>query len=319
MKLPFTFGVRLIFRLILPGLILAAAFYPLCDVVLFWLGAELGFRTIYPFETIFWGWLIVLLDMPIYMLFEGRRYWPETLISFGKLCELKRLRRLTGKAGREMRLSNYRVYLEKNIALLDFPIDADGEPIVQYPTKLGNLLAAYEGYPSVKYQLDAIFYWSRIWVALDKDLREEMDTSQSLADSAIYVSFACWLSTATLIVYAMIYPWHTRIHLQYLPSTPILIGLSCLCGVGGYFFYRASLAAHRQYGELFKALFDQFRTSLVFVDDVAEHVARLGGASKVKFDRKDIAWFRAISAGIGLGLLARSLTTRLRLGANVHK
>jgi hypothetical protein len=283
-KLPFTFGIRLIFRLILPGLILAAAFYPLCHVVFFWLGAKLGFLTIYPFETVFWGWLIVLLDMPIYMLFEGRRYWPETLISFGKSCELKRLRKLTRKAGRDMRRSNHRVYLEANISLLDFPIGVDGQPTVQYPTKLGNLLAAYESYPSVKYQLDAIFYWPRIWIMLDKDLREEIDTSQSLADSAIYVSFASWVSAATLIFYAMIYPWHARLDIQYLPSRSVLVGLSFLCGVGGYFFYRASLAVNRQYAELFKALFDQFRSSLVFVDDVAAHVARRGGAPGVNRD-----------------------------------
>jgi len=39
--------------------------------------------------------------------------------------------------------------------------------------------------------------------------------------------------------------------------------------------YRVALFAQEQYGELFKALFDQFRGKLDFVDDVAKRVGRL--------------------------------------------
>src|SRR5579864_8580919 len=79
MKFPFDFSVTLIFRLIFPGLVLALALLPLLIFVLSTEGITVPFSTLIPMEAVVLGWLIVLLDQPIYMLYEGRRYWPGFL------------------------------------------------------------------------------------------------------------------------------------------------------------------------------------------------------------------------------------------------
>ena len=41
-----------------------------------------------------------------------------------------------------------------------------GEPAAEWPTRLGNAIAAFEQYSDNRYGLDAIFYWPRIWINL---------------------------------------------------------------------------------------------------------------------------------------------------------
>ena len=75
MKLPFEFGIKLLFRLVFPGLIFAAAMVPLVHWGLHALGMKIKVLYLFPFEAILWGWLFFICDMHIYMLFEGRCYW----------------------------------------------------------------------------------------------------------------------------------------------------------------------------------------------------------------------------------------------------
>src|SRR5262249_2356964 len=83
-----------------------------------------------------------------------------------------------------------------------YPINKDGEAYVQYPTRLGNIIESFENYPNVKYGLDSVFYWYRLWVVLDKDLREEIDSAQAVVDSTVYISFVLYVSGLVMLVYA---------------------------------------------------------------------------------------------------------------------
>src|SRR2546423_1779027 len=79
MKFPFDFNVTLIFRLIFPGVVLALAFLPLFAYALKSEHISVSLAALIPCEAVVLGWLVVLLDQPIYMLYEGRRYWPNFL------------------------------------------------------------------------------------------------------------------------------------------------------------------------------------------------------------------------------------------------
>src|SRR5258707_9551908 len=94
MKLPFEFGPKLIFRLVFPGVVLAAATTPLVNELLDIAAMPVKFEYLFPIETIAWGWLVVVCDMHIYMLFEGRRYWPEAIRGFFMHRERVRLQKL---------------------------------------------------------------------------------------------------------------------------------------------------------------------------------------------------------------------------------
>jgi len=74
MKLPVSVGNKLFFRMVLPGIILAAALSRLSQSILQLYGLKISIVYVFPIETILFGWLILTLDMPIYMLFEGRRF-----------------------------------------------------------------------------------------------------------------------------------------------------------------------------------------------------------------------------------------------------
>lgn len=273
MKLPFDFGVRFILRLVAPGALLAGVSLPAARVLTGVIHPGLSDPILYVAVGLLFGFALLLLDMPIYMLLEGRRFWPAWLVRWGVRRQSARLAGLRFKAD-EVR-EPWRIELD--ILAHQYPVDrVTGEPHASYPTRLGNLLASFETYPTVKYGLDGVFYWPRLWLAIDKDLREELDSAQAVVDGAIYCTFAFLLSAAICLAY-----WH------WLPSSawwhwPVgaatCLGLSVLC-------YRLALPRYAQYGELFAAAFDQHRDKLKIID-LAELDAHKGHLNQSRTERE---------------------------------
>ncbi|MFN2498659.1 MAG: hypothetical protein ABR557_06185, partial [Pyrinomonadaceae bacterium] len=200
MKFPFDFSIKLIFRLVLPGFLLTLGFFPVLKIVLQmngWLDkGEYAFIAL----IILFGWAIAICDMRIYMLFEGRRYWPTRLRSFFQEREKKRLER----ALENVKSTDECIRLEGFFNLRNFPQDDYGNYTSPMPSRLGNLLTAFEEYSYTRYGEDSIFYWPRIWLKIDKDTREEIDNSQALADSTLYASFALLLSGGFWLLYSFV-------------------------------------------------------------------------------------------------------------------
>jgi hypothetical protein len=307
MKLPLEFALKFVFRLVFPGVILAAAAVPLVHWVVHASEIPIKFEYLYPVEVIGWGWIIVVCDMHIYMLFEGRRYWPTFLREWMLAREGKRLKRIQDEiqdnAPRPQDDPNrtWR-YLEASVRLLTFPRNKDGKPFVQNPTRLGNVIVAYEHYSYANYGIDAVFYWYRLWVLLDKDLREELDNAQALVDSTVYVSFVFCVSGVLMFIYAGLGAMaycdalaSAAISLPYVPKPSILVAFGVACFVIARVIYCLSLHAHAQYGETFKAVFDQHRAKLNF-DDVVQTVAGFTRNpmlphTKSRREKFRIAWF----------------------------
>jgi hypothetical protein len=303
MKLPFDFGIKLIFRLAFPGAILAAAMVPAVHAILHALGICIKFEYLFPIEVIAWGWAIVVSDMPIYMLFEGRRYWPPPLRQLLMWCQRRRLKRLSDIVLNRSPNLDRRRSLEAGVEYGFYPIDKHSTAYVQHPTRLGNIIETFETYPNIKYGLDGVFYWYRLWVVLDKDLREEIDSSQAVVDSTVYISFVLYVSAVVMLVYAGIratahlnWPymhWLSAIELPNVLAASVLCGMAAACLVIGFAVYRLSLPAHAKFGELFKSVFDQYRSKLVF-DDVLKEVACIMGDQSLRFksqrEKNQIVW-----------------------------
>lgn len=119
MKLPFDFGTKLIFRLVLPGLILGIATAPLIFAFAHLIRVDVDQLEILVLGTLFWGWIITLADMPIYMLYEGRRFWPKRLRDLGLTRERRRLASIQRNVTPELARSDRRRYLENSIELLE--------------------------------------------------------------------------------------------------------------------------------------------------------------------------------------------------------
>lgn len=291
MKLPLTFGTdQLLFRLVLPGLILALVLWP---AVVSIGGAPVDSLLYLPVVALFGGWLLGLCDTQIYMLYEGRRYWPMRLLGRALRREQRRLRRLETSAERARTSGDRQRYLEACSDIARFPLAPDGERYAAMPTRLGNLMYEYELYPSCKYGLDSVFFFYRIWVSIDKDLRDEIDRKQASVDGALYLSFVLALAALWFFVWfglllaadsygrsvQVLSPWllaGESIELAWALPTWVNLQLSGICLVLAYGVYRLSLYAHAQYGEFFKALFDQHRSRLQH-QDLLEYLAEATG------------------------------------------
>lgn len=245
MKLPFEFGIKLIFRLVIPGFFISLGFLPVLRASLEGGGWADKFEYVFVISIIFFGWLIIISDMWVYMIYEGRRFWPGPVAHFfierekrrlaGLLARAgitesekfmrkeKRLERIAGKIENEAgvdeggllekakgRLETYhnaqgQVTNEAYFELRRFPINNDGQYHAPFPSRLGNLWDAFESYSGRVYGIDSVFYWYRIWLLLGNDLREEVDNRQAIVDSTVYTSFAFYAAALVWFFYAAIY------------------------------------------------------------------------------------------------------------------
>lgn len=279
MKLPFSFSLKFVFRILFPGLVVTLALFPalraLCDS----LYTNIQSSHIIILSTIMAGWAFIVLDMHIYMALEGRRYWPRWLQKLFLRAEVWRLSRLRKKYN-SAKETNRVKYIEISVELRRFPLNDDGEHTAIYPTRLGNLLTAYEEYPLRAYGMDSVFYWYRIWLAVDEDLREHIDNQQALADSSVYMTVSLFIAGLIMIVYAALQKMCTG-WINMLPEPQVLIFIGFISLVFSYLIYRTSLHLHASFGELYKSMFDIHRDK-VSVDKTIDLIANLTKDDTIK-------------------------------------
>jgi hypothetical protein len=308
MKFPFDFSISLVFRLIFPGMVLAIALMPLCKGWLMWLGHPIDAKVLAPVLAVLLGWLIILADQPIYLLFEGRIGWfIPCLKRIFVAWEARRLASAIAKAG-ELADANNPDGLEYEIETLDFPIGKDGQPYSAFPTRLGNLMTSFETYSKVAYGIDSVFYWYRLWVVLDKDLKAALDEIQAVADGALYVSFALYCSCGIFALYAAggwvvpHLPWKL-FNLPYLSSPSWTLALAGFLFIAGYSVYRLAIVQQRGVGEMYRALFDQHRGKLDFASEAAAIAVTVGANESEAIESKHVVasrylrWHRIRPAG----------------------
>jgi hypothetical protein len=312
MKLPFEFGAKLLFRLLLPGFVFSLGLSPLLFFGLDWVSWKESHVYLLIIMIVFSGWALLVLDMPIYMLFEGRRFWLPSLRKWMVKSEKERLEKLLArtslaklesiearedsledKTGQERELLQEQIecderdYIEGNFDIRNFALNSQGEYQAKFPTRLGNLIYAYEDYSSRVYGMDTMFYWPRIWLKLPKETQEEIDNRQAITDSTVYVSFACLVGAVLWFIYgsleiangliiwfrgsAVFSTNHTLF--EHLPAWWFSWVVGAVFLLLGFFVYRLSLRLHAQFGEVFKAVFDDFHDEInmsAVIGDIAK-------------------------------------------------
>lgn len=279
MKLPFSFSLKFFFRLLFPGFVVSCALFPALATAIEGLEINIGSEHIILISTVIIGWLFMVFDMHIYMAFEGRRYWPKLLRQQFVKLEENRLAYLL-KNYSKAKSADHNKYIELSVELRRFPLNRIGEPFVAFPTRLGNLIASYEEYPMRTYGMDSIFYWYRIWLAIDENSREQIDGQQAVTDSSIYISAALYLSGLICFFYIFSQTFIPQL-VHHLPVTKYLFAFSFIAFLGGYIIYRGSLHLHAGFGNIYMALFDMHKEK-VSIDGIIDEVARLTNNKDLK-------------------------------------
>jgi hypothetical protein len=177
-------------------------------------------------------------------------------------------------------------YREASIKRREFPLVFEDAAVLdlakvgyraEWPTRLGNLIAAYESYPDRAYGLNASLFWPRLWIKLGKDNREELYNQQAIADSTLYVSFALAVSALVGVVYAVCVAFGDVFYPKQ-PSASFFAATGAASLALSFALYRLSLHTHGQFGQLFKAAFDTFREELHFPEVDADVSAILANA-----------------------------------------
>lgn len=291
MKLPFDLGLKLFFRMLIPGFFLTLGLLPFLYNLWDWANWKIPIEYTLIITVILMGWLIASLDMFVYMLYEGRRYWPRPLYALFLHIEERRLNEILNEQRKFEKIDKQK-YLEATVEKRKFPLSQNGQPKAIFPTRLGNTITAYESYPDSRYGIDPVFYWYRIWLGLDKDLKEEIDNRSALADSAVYSSFALFVSSLLWLVYAILSSSAVKT-LSYLPRPAIAWSFFLFLILIGYVTYRISVFIHNQFGEVFKSVYD-LHLKDIDVDQVIEEISNLiNDPSLIKANRREkltVAW-----------------------------
>jgi hypothetical protein len=192
------------------------------------------------------GHVVGSLEDAALRLLEG--YWPSWCKSLAKRRvaskrkgvkeDEMRFNQVAEKAGaRSLDDQELREYLSLQESLMWMP-----EERYLMPTKLGNVLRAAETRPLVKYGLDGVVLWPRLWFVLPDLARKELIEARKRIESAAQL----WLWGV------MFWVWGPFLALWF--WVPIVVGSIVVA-----YSYSNMIRAARVYAELFDSIFDLYR------------------------------------------------------------
>jgi hypothetical protein len=262
-----SFGLPFFYRVVLPGTLLAAAAAPLARRLLevlsiqgtetqTWLAAGLA---------VLIGFILSVLDDPIYQLYEGRHGWPGWLASALTRRWQRHVASLQSRAAAAKR-NDTAAYDELWSEIRQFPSADDETYTATRPTKMGNILASYEDYPKRRYGMDSVFYWYRLWLHVDKDVREEVDRTWAGTDALMYLAAGSGALGVIYLLIAVVSVIAGGFGRPGMVASETETIAYALWGGGlvllSYLPYRFSISGHLQNGELYKSLFDLYHVKL---------------------------------------------------------
>jgi len=256
-------------RVILPGIVLAAGVHPLVSTLaptinsLYGVGASVSLIA----EVIFFGLIASSATQWIYYVYEGFRL--QSLTTLARDANERRVRQLDELMNRPQPAGGFSSSQQESRstayeALQDFPIRKRGngteEHFAERPTRLGNIIAAYELYPETRYGVDGIFYWFHLLNFASDTSRKEFADQCAFAESLVLTSFSGALVAvlhALVLIGFGIGVWCPRLVFLDLRSGP-RTSLSLMAfGIAVWaVFYAMALPAYRDAGKLFRSIVD---------------------------------------------------------------
>lgn len=181
---------------------------------------------------------------PLLRLLEG--YWPSWLDWLrdwladrqrGHYFEMQdQWQALATKGIDALSTGARRQYLELDYRLRFYPTPED-----LMPSALGNRLRAAETWPFLKYGLDAIVCWPRLWLALPEGVQQEIGEAREALNAAVRL-----MAWGALFIVWTVWAWWAAV-----------------AGVATVWFgYRVAVNSAETYGSLVESAYDLYRWKL---------------------------------------------------------
>jgi hypothetical protein len=277
MSIAGAFGPTFFFRVILPGVVLAAELQP----ILLPLSTRLHIDSVYGLSaaglfgvvTVAAGLVLAAADRPIYYLFEGfawrvltrwnrRRLWQRLDRLAARQIELHEKRVKEGKLLGAEKLEASRI-AER---LRDFPVvfgKKKGRYKLSGPTLLANVIAAYEQYSKSRYGIDGEFFLPHIFYLAPDGAQADLESSGAIADGMVLSCFSAisaGLAHVTVLFGMAVGAILTMVHWKPMvvsPEGPGVAGFYAgTAALAAVLFYFLSLSGHREYGRRVRAVVD---------------------------------------------------------------
>lgn len=126
------------------------------------------------------------------------------------------------------------------------------------PTRLGNIIRAFETYTTRQYGMPAIALWPRLQPLIDGNLAQALDSVKTSFDFMIHSAFLSAI-LAVMTACAGLY-WKTRTPHDLWQAW---LAWTIVFGFFSYLFYLASLPRASEWGTQVKAGFDLYRSTLL--------------------------------------------------------
>jgi hypothetical protein len=198
------------------------------------------------------GFVVQQFDFTVLRLLEG--YWPVWCSWFSRRLIRRQKRRFLEVDSRiqafhqlsKPTTEERKTYIEALVQLDDFPPNTGQVPIETgrlLPTKLGNILRAAEDGCAVKYGLDAIICWPRLWLLLPEATKTELSQARQHLNGTVRI----WVWGMLFLIWAPLFQvWW-----------PLPLGLGTV-----WLAHRWLIQTARVYGDLIEAAFDLYRLQL---------------------------------------------------------
>lgn len=209
--------------------------------------------------------LVSSTSIALLRFFEG--YWPRPFSAFGKHWHRLRLLRLDDEQELYFR----------------YPPKTRLDEVM--PTRLGNIFKSAELYPALRYGMDGVLFWPRLYAVLPDRVAAGLGEARSTLERLLALS---WLSGLFAI--------GTSAYLLVVRG-PSSVYLGCLLGgtLVAHICYLAALRAADGYAEQVRAAFDVYRGDLAVKlhgDSAAPDRLQWRGTGQF--------WFRGIPEGTQL-------------------
>lgn len=124
------------------------------------------------------------------------------------------------------------------------------------PTKLGNIFKAFENYSQRRYGIDSVIFWPRLIRSIPESYCERLEESHNCIIFLLVSSFI--FGFMAIESFLIVILWHCSTELLWMIKI-----LAVICLLMSMLFYRISLRATRNFGEVVKSCFDLFRHDLL--------------------------------------------------------